>query len=256
MVAYWYLMRAALAFTGMLVLSVSLLLRSLPSSGYRFERLVPSDVLALLVIRQPPADLDFLKEAKLRQWIDIDVEALRQRIPMDVRKEIENLFQDDVDTVWVLVHAFSQSKDAWKPQFTMVLVPRPFHAELVELRAELLTIKLLGGSEALVAEQGPIRAYYQKAGGRSLYRARMPGFLLISNTEEGLRKTLRCFSGFDPSIAESLPFRRVQAHLRVNDGFFLYVNSAELFPLLPQFGYSLTWAHGEMFDKFYVVPGN
>jgi len=249
-------MRAALAFTGMLVLSVSLLLRSLPSSGYRFERLVPSDVLALLVIRQPPPDLDFLKEAKLRQWIDIDVEALRQRVPVEIREQMADLFQDDLDTAWVLVHAFSPTKDAWKPQFTLVLVPKPFHAELVELRAELMTIKLLGGSEALVAEQGPIKAYYRKTGGRSLYRARMPGFLLVSNTEEGLRKTLRCFSGFDPSIAQSLPFRRVQAHLPLNKGFFLYVNSAQLFPLLPQFGYSLTWAEGEMFDKFYVVPGN
>ncbi|RPJ84125.1 MAG: hypothetical protein EHM18_12405 [Acidobacteria bacterium] len=71
-----------------------------------------------------------------------------------------------------------------------------------------------------------------------------------------MRKTLRCFSGFDPSIARSLPFRRVQAHLPARQGFFLYVNSAELFPLLPQFGYSLTWTEGEMFDKFYVVPGN
>jgi len=248
-------MRAALAFTGMLVLSVSLLFRSLPSSGYRFERLVPSDVLALLVIRQPPPDLDFLKEARLRQWIDIDVEALRQRVPPEVRAEIGKLFQSDLDAAWILVHAFSQTKDAWKPQFTLVLVPKPFHAELVELRTELLAIKLLGGSEALVAEQGPIKVYYTKTGGRSLYRARMPGFLLISNTEEGLRKTLRCFSGFDRNIAGSLPFRRVQAHLRVNDGFFLYVNSAELFPLLPQFGYSLRWERGEMFDKFYVVPG-
>jgi len=255
MVAYWYLMRAALAFTGMLVLSVSLLLCSLPTSGYRFERLVPSDVLALLIIRQPPANLDFLKEARLQQWIDVDVEALRRRISPEVRTEIENLFQADLDTAWVLVHSFSQKKDTWKPQFTLVLVPKPFHAELVELRAELLAIKLLGGSEALVAEQGPIRVYYKKTGG-SLYRARMPGFLLISNTEEGLRKTLRCFSGFDPSIARSLPFRRVQAHLPVRQGFFLYVNSAELFPVLPQFGYSLTWAEGEMFDKFYVVPGN
>lgn len=250
-------MRAALAFTGMLVLSVSLLLRSLPSSGYRFERLVPSDVLALLVVRQPPPNLDFLKEARLRQWIDIDVEALRQRIPPEVRKEIGSLFQSDLDAAWVLVHAFSQNqgKDAWKPEFTLVLVPKPFHAELVELRAELLAIKLLGGSEALVAEQGPIKVYYKKTGGSSLYRARMPGFLLVSNTEKGLQKTLRCFSGFDPSIAGSLPFRRVQTHLRVNEGFFLYVNSAELFPLLPQFGYSLTWTEGEMYDKFYVVPG-
>ena len=249
-------MRSALAFTGMLVFSVSLLLRSLPSSEYRFERLVPSDVLALLVIRQPPPDLDFLKEAKLRQWIDIDVEALRQRIPPEVRREIGKLFEGDLDTAWILVHAFSQNKDTWKPQFTIVLVPKPFHGELVELRAELLAVKLLGGSDALIADQGPIRVYYRKTGGRALYRARMPGFLLISNTEEGLRKTLRCFSGFDPSLAGFLPFRRVQAHLRANEGFFLYVNSAQLFPLLPQFGYSLTWSQGEMVDKFYVVPGN
>lgn len=247
-------MRVAVALTGMLILSVSLLLCSLPNSGYRFERLVPSDVLALFVVRQPPPNLDFLKEARLKQWIDVDVEALRRRIPPEVGTEIQKLFQTDLDAAWILVHSFSQNEDAWKPQFTLVLVPKPFHAELVELRAELLTIKLLGGSEALVAEQGSIRVYYKKTGGRSLYRARMPGFLLISNTEEGLRKTLRCFSGFDPSIAGSLPFRRVQAHLHVNHGFFLYVNSAELFPLLPQFGYSLTWAEGQMFDKFYVVP--
>jgi hypothetical protein len=249
-------MRAVLAFAGMLVLSVSLLLRSLPSSGYRFERLVPSDVLALLVIRQPPPDLDFLKEARLRQWIDIDVEGLRQRMPPQLRGEIGKLFHDDLDTAWILIHGFTQTKDAWKPQFTVVLVPKPFHGELVELRTELLAIKLLGGSDALVAEQGSIKVYYQKTGGRSLYRAAMPGFLLISNTEEGLQKTLRCFSGLDPSVAGSLPFRRVQAHLRMNDGFFLYVNSAELFPLLPQFGYSLSWSQGELFDKFYVVPGN
>ncbi len=254
MVAYWYLMRAVLAFAGMLVLSLSLLLHSLPSSGYRFERLVPSDVLAFVVIRQPPPDLDFLKDPRIRQWIDIDVETLRQHIPPKVSRQIEDLFKLDLDTAWILVHAFTQNKDAWKPQFTLVLVPKPFHAELVELRAELLTITLLGGSDALVAEQGPIKVYYRKTGGRALYRAKMPGFLLISNSEEGLQKTLRCFSGFDPSIAGSLPFRRVQAHLPMNDGFFLYVNSAQLLPFLPQFGYSLTWAEGEMFDKFYVVP--
>ncbi|MFB3906301.1 MAG: hypothetical protein ACE15E_22890 [Acidobacteriota bacterium] len=256
MVAYWYLMRVALAFTGMLVLSVSLLLRSLPSSGYRFERLVPSDVLALLVIREPPPSLDFLEDARLRQWIDIDVEALRRRIPSDVRGEIESLLQTDLEMAWILVHSVSQTKGAWKPQFTLVLVPKPFHAELVELRAELLAIKLLGGSEALVAEEGPIKAYYKKTGGRSLFRARMPGFLLVSNTEEGLRKTLRCFSGLDRSIAQSLPFRRVQAHLRFNQGFFLYVDLSEIFPVLPQVGYSVDWVEGEMLDKFYVVPVN
>lgn len=247
-------MRAVLAFAGMLLVSLSLLLYSPPSSGYRFERLVPSDVLAFAIIRQPPPDLDFLKNARLRQWIDIDVDALRRRVPPEVRNELEKLFKLDLDAVWILVHAFSQSSDAWKPQYTLVLVPKPFHAELVELRAELLTIKLLGGSEALVAEQGPIRVYFRKTGGASIYRARMPGFLLLSNTEEGLQKTLRCFSGLDPSVAQFLSFRRVQAHLAMNNGFFLYVNSAEILPFLPQFGYALDWSQGEMFDEFYIVP--
>ncbi len=247
-------MRVALAFTVILVLSLTLLLSSLPKSGYRFERLVPSDVLALVVIRHPPSDLDFLEDARLREWIDIDVNKLRQEISPEIRREIQTLFDKDLDAAWILIHGVSRTETAWRPQFTFVLVPRPFHAELVELRAELLTLKLLGGAQAMAAERGSIQAYYGKSTGRSLYRAKMPGFLLLSNTEEALQKTLRCFSGFDPSIASSLPFRRVQAHLRINQGFFLYVNSAQIFPLLPQFGYSMRWQDGEMIDKFYVVP--
>jgi len=82
----------------------------------------------------------------------------------------------------------------------------------------------------------------------------MPGFLLLSNSEEGLRETLRAFAGKDPSLAGSLPFQRVKSHLDIHQGFFLYVNSSRILSVIPEFGYSVKWAGDAVYDEFYLTP--
>jgi hypothetical protein len=248
-------MRLALTFGAVLLVSLSLFLGSLPQSEYRFESLVPSDVLALAILDKPPATIDFLNHADVRQWVDIDLQAARARIPEEIRNEAAALFQRDLESVWLLLHSMEPQADAWRPDFTIVLVPKRFHAELLELRAELLTLRILGKGEAEVLDHGEIRVY---RGGedfrRVLYRVRMPGFLLLSNTWEGLGKTLRTFGRREPSLASSSDFQRVKAHLGFRQGLFLYVDSSRVFPLLPQFGYAVKWNGGEIRDKFYVTP--
>jgi hypothetical protein len=248
-------MRLILTFAAVLLLSLSLFLQSLPKPEYSFEALVPSDVLALAILDKPPASFDFLDHANVTQWVDIDLQAARERIPEEVRTEAASLFQQDLESAWLLIHSIEQHQDAWRPNFTLVLVPKRFHAELLELRAELITIKVLGKGQAVVLDEGEIRVYRGgEESGRVLYRVRMPGFLLISNSWEGLGKTLQVFARRQPSLASRTAFQRVKAHLGLRRGLFLYVDSSRVFPLLPQFGYGIKWNGGEIQDKFYMTP--
>jgi hypothetical protein len=248
-------MRVALGFTVILALSLMLIWQFAPQPEYRFERLVPSDALAVAVLSQAPGTLDALDSARIREFVDVDIEAIRQRVPEDIRKELSLLFSQDLDSAWLIVHDLERRDEAWRPHFTLALAPKPLHAELLELRTELLAIKLLGDTKALVSDNGLIRAYRGSSGSQMIYRVRMPGFLLLSNSEEGLTKTLRAFAGKDASLASSLPFQRVTSHLDVNQGFFLYVNSSRVLSFLPEFGYSVKWTQGEVRDEFYVTPG-
>jgi len=81
----------------------------------------------------------------------------------------------------------------------------------------------------------------------------MPDFLLISNSEEGWQKTLRTIAGEEASLAEMTSFRRVQNHLRIDEGLFLYFKANRLFPLFPEFGYLIRWNQEEISEDYYEI---
>lgn len=247
-------MRVTLGFAAILAVSLALLSQTVPQPEYSFERLVPSDALAVIALNHAPGSLDALDNARIRAFVDVDIEALRRRVPEDIRNELSKLCERDLETAWLIIHDVEQHDDVWRPQFTVALAPKPLHAELLELRTELLAIKLLGDSQALASDDGVVRVYRGAKSRQIIYRVKMPGFLLLSNSEEGLRKTLRAFAGKEPSLAASVPFQRVKSHLDVNQGFFLYVNSSRVLSALPEFGYSVKWAGDTVYDELYLTP--
>jgi len=246
--------RLAIAAGGLLAASLVLLLTLHPTRPSDLESLVPSDVIAVAVISSAPPDLDFLRDARLRQWIDIDVDALRSKIPADFRNEIGAMFQQDLQTACVLVHGMDRSESAWRPEFTVVLVPKPFHEELLELRVQLLAMRLFKVPELSIAEKDNLRVYRGSLASQTIYQLRMPGALLVSNTDRGLTKTVMSWSGRAPSLAQVQGFQRVRLRLPAKEGFFLYVNTRRILPLLPEFGYSMQWRDGEVVDQFYAAP--
>ncbi len=246
--------RLAIAGAGLLAVSLVLLLTLHPGRPSGLESLVPSDVIAVAVISSAPPDLDFLRDMRLKQWIDIDVDSLRSKIPADFRNEIGAMFQQDLETAWILVHGLEKREDAWRPEFTLALVPKPLHQELLELRIQLLAMRLFKVPELSVAEKDNLRIYRGSRDSQTLFQLRMPGLLLVSNTDRGLTKTLMSWSGRAPSLAQVRGFRRVRLRLPAKEGFFLYVNTGQILPLLPEFGYSMQWRDGELFDQFYAAP--
>jgi hypothetical protein len=246
--------RLAIVGAGLLAVSLVLLLTLHPGHPSALESLVPSDVIAVAVISSAPPDLDFLRDARLKQWVDIDVDSLRSKIPDGFRNEIGAMFQQDLDTAWILVHGLERREDAWRPEFTMALVPKPLHQELLELRIQLLAMRLFKATELSVAEKDNLRVYRGSRNSQTLFQLRMPGLLLVSNTDRALAKTVMTWSGQAPSLAQVPGFRRVRLRLPTTEGFFLYVNTGQILPLLPEFGYSMQWQHGEVVDQFYAAP--
>ncbi len=246
--------RLAIAGTVLVGASLVLLLGLHPEPRPGLEFLVPSDVIALAVISTPPPDLDFLRDVRLKQWVDVDVDALRSKVSADFRNEIGAMLQQDIETAWILVHGMEKHEDAWRPEFTLALVPKPLHQELLELRVELLAMRLFKVSELSIAEKDNLRVYRGTDAGQTLYQVRMPGFVLLSNSEQALSKTVMTWFGRAPSLAQVQGFRRVRRRLPAREGLFLYVNTAQILPLLPEFGYSMQWRDGEVIDQFYAAP--
>ncbi len=221
-----------------------------------FEQSVPQDILGLIVITDPPTNLDFLEHSRLRNWFDLASENLRGSIPEEVREQAVSLFTDDVESLWFFVHHLErQANGSWRIHFTALLRPRPLHGQALELRIELAVQNTFGAAQTDVLDYENIRVYKGGESGQILYQVQMPDFLLLSNSEEGWQKTLRTTAGTEASLAESGSFRRIKSHLRINAGLFLYFKADRLFPLLPEFGYLIRWQKGEFSEDYYQIGG-
>jgi len=235
-------------------LSLGLIWVLQPGERSAFEQFVPQDVLGLMVMTHPPTSLDFLEHSSLGRWFDLVSQDLVEKIPDEVREQVVPLFQDELESVWLLIHHLEgQPEGSWRIHFTGLLKPRPLQRRALELRIERVVKDIFGGAQTETLEHQSLRIYRGSEPGQVLYQVQMPGFLLISNSEEGWQKTLRTIAGEEVSLAERSSFRRVQSHLRIDDGLFLYFKANRLFPLFPEFGYLIRWHQEEFSEDYYEV---
>ncbi len=235
-------------------LSLGLIWLLQPEQRSAFEQFVPQDILGLIVMTQPPTHLDFLEHSSLGRWFDLFSQDLDERIPGEVREQVVSLFNDELEDVWILIHHLEgRSEGSWRIHFTGLLKPRPLQRQALELRIERIVKDIFGGAQTQTSEHQNVLIYRGSEPGQILYQVQMPDFLLISNSEAGRQKTLRTIVGEEASLAETISFRRVQSHLRMDEGLFLYFKANRLFPLFPEFGYLIRWHQEEFSEEYYEV---
>ena len=224
-----------------------------PPGKSGLDEMVPEDVLGLLVINHPPANLDFLDES-IFDNLGLDTQILRQRLTSELGAELRILFREDLENLWFIVHGLEHRETgAWKVQFTALLTPRPLRTKFVKLRVEAV-VRNIFGFPTRILDCEYIRVYSGSRTGQVLYQALLPETLVISNSEQGWKKTLRTAAGKELSVARNFSFRRVKNYLPIDAGVFIYVNAHKIFPLLPSFAYAVRQRRGEWEGKYYQVP--
>ena len=248
-------MRLSMVFVLLLCqLSLGLIWLLQPEQRSAYERFVPQDVLGLMVLTQPPTRLEFLEQSSLGRWFDLVSQDLEERIPDEVREQVVSLFKDELEDVWLLIHHLEgRPEGSWRIHFTGLLKPRPLQRRALEFRIERVVKDIFGAARTQTSEHQNVRIYRGSEPGQILYQVQMPDFLLISNSEEGWQKTLRTIAGEEASLAERTSFRRVQSHLRIDEGLFLYFKANRLFPLFPEFGYLIRWHQEEISEDYYEI---
>lgn len=245
-------MRILLSFCAVLTLSVTLLiwLRHEPGKGLEF--MVPHDVLGLIVLNDMPPDLDFLDRLPLNHWVDIEAEALRAKIPVEVREEFGALMNTDLQSAWIIIHHLDHRPDgAWRVHFSALLLPKPLRLDALADKTRSAALRLFGPNETLKLERENITFYRGAAPGQMLYQVRLPKFLVVSNSSEGLPQLLDTLFGKRASLAENASFQRIKNRLRTNQGAFVYFNAGRILPIFPAVGYSLRWEGQRVYDQFY-----
>ena len=246
-------MRLTASIVVLFFLSSGLILYLQTPGKFVLDEMVPQDVLGLLVIDHPPISLDSLGKGILSS-LGLDIQTLQRQLTSELTAKLGALFLEDLNNLWLIIHGFEHRESgAWKLQFTALLTPHPFRAEFVKLQIEA-AVKNIFHSPTRVLDQGDIRVYRGSQTGQVLYQAILPEVLVISNNEGSWKKTLRAAAGKEPSLAKDSSFRRVKNHLPIDAGVFIYVNIQKIFPLLPNFAYTLTHRRGEWKEKYYEVP--
>jgi len=235
-------------------LSLSLIWLLQPEQRSAYEQFVPHDILGLMVLTRPPTRLDFLEHSSLGRWFDLVSQDLEDRIPDEVREQVDSLFKEELENVWLVIHQLEgQPEGSWRIHFTGLLKPRPLQRRALAVRIERVVKDIFGAAQTQTSEHQNVRIYRGSEPGQILYQVQMPDFLLISNSEEGWQKTLRTIAGEEASLAEMTSFRRVQSHLRIDGGLFLYFKANRLFPLFPEFGYLIRWHQEEFSEDYYEI---
>ena len=219
------------------------------------EHLIPKDILGLIVVRNPPSDLESLRNTQLLNWLQEGVHQLRERVPDRLAGEIYTLFRADLESTWIVIHqATPKPEGSWRIHFSALLVPRRNHGEAVALRTELAVRNVFGAAQTRVLQRDNIRIYRGSEPGQILYQIQLPDLTLISNNEKGWQQTLRATVGREPTLADDVSFQRVKNHLPLDGGLFLYFRANLLFPLFPEFGYLIRWNEDQVSDQYYQVP--
>lgn len=248
-------MRLLLVSLGLCVLSLTLIGFLPPAELSTFERVVPRDILALVVLTDPPASWDFLDQVQLRRWLDLDSQTVFENLPDPLKDLLVSLFVGEAKSVWFFVHHLAQQENlSWRIHFTALLVPRsPRRVQALELPIEAAVTSIFGAENLEISEYQNILVYRGKEPGQVLYQVRMPDYLLVSNSSEGWQKTLRTATGKEESLSQDPSFQRVKNHLRIDEGLFLYFRANRIFPLLPEFGYLIRWQAGQISEQYYAV---
>lgn len=248
-------MRLLLILMGLFILSLVLLgFLQIPDSN-AFDQIIPDDILALVVLSNPPSNWDFLGQTKLKQWLDLNHEAFLGNMSDQLKDLLLLQFVREVESIWFFVHHLSQQQDkAWRVHFTALLVPHSSQrTQVLELPIKMAITRVFGAGNVETSENKNILTYTGRHSGQVLYQIRMPDYLMISNSVDGWQKTLRAATGSEDNLSQNPFFQKVKSRLRIDDGLFLYFRADQLFPLLPKFGYLISWQTGQFSEQYYEV---
>ena len=103
-------MRLLLILMGLFIFSLVLLgFLQIPDS-HAFDQIIPDDILALVVLSNPPSNWDFLGQTKLKQWLDLNHEAFFGNMSDQLEDPLLLQFVREVESIWFFVHRLSQQQ--------------------------------------------------------------------------------------------------------------------------------------------------
>ena len=247
-------MRLIIALLLLIQLSFGLLWCLRPEDEADLTHSVPHDVLGLLILNPPIPDLTQLRSTRAAAWLEWGKESIQEGSVWPGEGIVKPLLDRHIERAYILLHGLEpRTNQTYRMHVTALLVPKPFHGRALELAVRLALNALFASREAFPAEAGSVSVYRGAKREQLVYQVRMPRFLLLSNSLEGWRKTLRTGDGQLPDLRESTTFRRIQAYLPWRQGVFLYVDGRRILPLLPTFGYSVRWQEERLRDDWYAV---
>ena len=249
-------MKSVIALLFLIQLSLGLLWFLHPGDETDLTDSIPHDVLGLLILSPPVPHLSQLRSTRAGAWLQWGGESLQQESDWPGWRVLSPLLDRHIERAYVLLHGLEpKTTQTYRLQVTALIVPKPFHAVALEWHLQLALNALLSSPTALPTKAGSVSVYRGAQPEQMVYQVRMPQFLLLSNSLEGWRKTLRTGDGQLPDLRKSEPFRRVQAHLPWQRGIFLYLRGSRILSLLPTFGYSVRWqAEGLRDDSCRIDP--
>ena len=149
---------------------------------------VPPNTLALVVLREIPADLDFLTESRLGEWFD--TEGLSEAAAGLEKQDLEQLlaFGQQVHSGWVAVHRVERKTNgALRPHLSGLLRPRQGAGRL-QTWLEAKMAERFTNSTLTVLDDGS-RLIEGQEEGQSLYMQPLGNDLLVANSADGWMRT-------------------------------------------------------------------
>lgn len=218
-----------------------------------FSASIPDDVLGVIVARDPGLDLEVLRQSRFADWIELGRRQAGEETARELTRQVRDLFATDLREAWIAVHGLRhKAPQRWRIQFSAFLVPRSGHITALTQRLKLALLRRFGASHTSIQVRENITVYQGRNRGEVFLQIRMPGFLVVSNTEAGCLQILKLMARPGPSsLAEKRSFKQIRSHLPHGPGLFLYVDASKFYPALPEFGYFFTVEDGRLMDWYY-----
>lgn len=218
-----------------------------------FERLIPADILAVLVINRFPNSLDFVEQTRLRDWIEIDLND-RPEIRELYDSDLFETMRRDVENMWLCLHGISLSEGgAYRIDFTAYVMPKKGLGQHLVQVIETAVVARFGSDGTSLLEEDEVRSFRGEQKGHIFYLKQTEGFLAMSNTEAGWLQCSLAQGKQIPSLSESPSYRRIVENLDLDSDLFLYFRGSRALISLPGFGYTVDIEENSVRDAYYEI---
>jgi hypothetical protein len=218
-----------------------------------FERMIPEDVLAVLIVNKFPESLDFLEETRLSEWVEIEL-GTQPELTHFYQSDLVALFQDSVESLWISINRLhSIDTGEYRIEFTAFIEPRWGAVRSLEEQIADAVLERFGRDDASIVQEGEAKVFRGKEVGHLFYLRSGDGYLMMSNNESGWFESTLASSGAVPSLAGSVNFQEILANVDCSSDLFLFVRASDVYGLFPEFGYSVNLGEGGVEDNYYEI---